>query len=202
MQRRRLRDELHPGPRPVYARSSFGVLASLLFHAELCSYAHKISERNSIVLRADSPALRDQWLQAIAEEIKALRALAAPADASDSPPIADTAAPAHDMQAFAGAPCNAECADCGAAAPRWASVTHQVLICVECAGVHRSGRPALHVLTRLKLCPAETSGATSRSCRGCSTTRGRRRAWPRSRRPEAISWPILNSLSTTFQLQF
>jgi hypothetical protein len=95
-----------------------------------------MSERNSIVLRADSPALRDQWLSAITDKINALRALAAPADARVSPPIvaADAAAaPTHDMQSFASLPCNAECADCGAAAPRWASFTHKVLICVACA---------------------------------------------------------------------
>eukprot|EP00435_Cladocopium_sp_Y103_P040853 s3116_g11.t1 len=33
---------------------------------------------------------------------------------------------------------NKECADCGAPAPEWASVNQGVLICIECAGCHRS----------------------------------------------------------------
>ncbi|KAG7378897.1 hypothetical protein PHYPSEUDO_009329 [Phytophthora pseudosyringae] len=35
-------------------------------------------------------------------------------------------------------PENEQCADCGAATPKWASVTHGGFICTQCAGVHRS----------------------------------------------------------------
>ncbi|TMW66060.1 hypothetical protein Poli38472_003825 [Pythium oligandrum] len=35
-------------------------------------------------------------------------------------------------------PENANCADCNAPSPKWASVTHGCLICTQCAGVHRS----------------------------------------------------------------
>jgi hypothetical protein len=35
------------------------------------------------------------------------------------------------------APGNDACADCGARAPRWASWSLGVFICVQCAGVHR-----------------------------------------------------------------
>eukprot|EP00439_Symbiodinium_sp_Y106_P084157 s135_g25.t1 len=35
-------------------------------------------------------------------------------------------------------PGNTECADCCAKNPDWASVNHGVLICIECAGTHRS----------------------------------------------------------------
>jgi len=33
---------------------------------------------------------------------------------------------------------NAGCADCGAPAPDWCSITQAVLLCIECSGIHRS----------------------------------------------------------------
>lgn len=104
-------------------------------------YAHKLSERVHFVLKAGTPELRDAWVHAINMEILAARVPPVLTGARLSPvPGSGNAAAAcsnHTMQAFADMPCNAACADCGATAPRWASVTHQVLICVECAGVHR-----------------------------------------------------------------
>jgi hypothetical protein len=106
------------------------------------SFAHKVSDKTHIVLRAESPALRNEWVGAIASEIEALRASVSPVVAESLPSLADplsgAALPSRpDFLAFIGLESNARCADCSAAAPRWASVTHQVLICVECAGVHR-----------------------------------------------------------------
>jgi Putative GTPase activating protein for Arf len=34
-------------------------------------------------------------------------------------------------------PGNSHCADCGAAAPEWASITHGALVCIDCSGAHR-----------------------------------------------------------------
>jgi hypothetical protein len=34
-------------------------------------------------------------------------------------------------------PGNGACADCGAAAPDWASLNLGVLLCIDCSGVHR-----------------------------------------------------------------
>ncbi|CAE7299912.1 CenG1A [Symbiodinium natans] len=42
---------------------------------------------------------------------------------------------AEELQMLPG---NMECADCGAHCPDWASVNHGVLICIDCAGTHRS----------------------------------------------------------------
>jgi stromal membrane-associated protein len=48
----------------------------------------------------------------------------------------------HETQALLRAQCgkieNAQCADCQAGEPSWASVNEAVFICTQCAGVHRS----------------------------------------------------------------
>jgi hypothetical protein len=41
-------------------------------------------------------------------------------------------------EALAAVPGNGRCADCRGAAPEWASTTFGVLLCIDCAGVHRS----------------------------------------------------------------
>lgn len=110
-------------------------------HAMCCRYAHKMSERNTVELRADSQLLCDEWFAAIATEIEALRAAPAHPGAPTGSPGDAAASWNQPLRAWVELPCNAACADCGAAAPRWASVTHQVLICVECAGVHRYTAP-------------------------------------------------------------
>ncbi|KAF1315101.1 Gtpase-activating protein, partial [Globisporangium splendens] len=49
----------------------------------------------------------------------------------------DAATKQHVMDLLSR-PENANCADCNAASPKWASVTHGCFICTQCAGVHRS----------------------------------------------------------------
>lgn len=46
--------------------------------------------------------------------------------------------PVATLHQHTALPENKECADCGAPAPEWASVNQGVLICIECAGCHRS----------------------------------------------------------------
>lgn len=176
-----------------------------------CRYAHKMSERSSVELRADSQVHCDEWFAAIATEIEALRGRNSPVPAlpgastlpSSTGSPGDAAASWNQpLRAFVELPCNAACADCGAAAPRWASVTHQVIICVECAGVHRYTVPipasAPSQLKRL----AGTSAATYPSCKACSTTHGLKKTSPPSHLLLAISCSILEPLSTTFLSQF
>lgn len=42
------------------------------------------------------------------------------------------------MESIERLPGNQECADCGASGPEWASVNQGTIICINCAGVHRS----------------------------------------------------------------
>lgn len=42
------------------------------------------------------------------------------------------------MDAIERLPGNQECADCGASGPEWASTNQGTVICIDCAGVHRS----------------------------------------------------------------
>ncbi|KAE9225729.1 hypothetical protein PF004_g11855 [Phytophthora fragariae] len=59
---------------------------------------------------------------------------------SSSPSGSDAQQEAIKSRLFAvlRRPENEHCADCGAATPKWASVTHGGFICTQCAGVHRS----------------------------------------------------------------
>uniref|UniRef100_A0A6B2LSG1 Arf-GAP domain-containing protein n=1 Tax=Arcella intermedia TaxID=1963864 RepID=A0A6B2LSG1_9EUKA len=52
------------------------------------------------------------------------------------------------MMAFVRSGENARCADCGANAPRWASLQLGAVICIACAGVHRTLANAIN--TRVK----------------------------------------------------
>ncbi len=170
-----------------------------------CRYDHKMSERSSVELRADSQVHCDEWFAAIATQIEALRAVrgASPLPSSTGSPGDAAASWNQPLRAFVELPCNATCADCGAAAPRWASVTHQVLICVECAGVHRYTVPIpASAPLQLKRRLAETSAATYPSCKACSTTLGLKKTSPPSHLLLAISCSILEPLSTTVLSQF
>jgi hypothetical protein len=98
-------------------------------------------------------------VEVISAEISALRVSGAHADAPDAPPSSDSMhAAVSPLQAFAKKPCNLMCADCGAVEPRWASVTHQVLICVECAGVHRFVHSAAIIPRAALLMPCRNLG--------------------------------------------
>uniref|UniRef100_H3H0T7 Calmodulin n=1 Tax=Phytophthora ramorum TaxID=164328 RepID=H3H0T7_PHYRM len=60
--------------------------------------------------------------------------------ATPSSPSSDAQQEAVKSRLFAvlRRPENDQCADCGAATPKWATVTHGGFICTQCAGVHRS----------------------------------------------------------------
>ncbi|ETI35739.1 hypothetical protein F441_17827 [Phytophthora nicotianae CJ01A1] len=60
--------------------------------------------------------------------------------ASPGSPSSDAQQEAIKSRLFAvlRRPENDQCADCGAATPKWATVTHGGFICTQCAGVHRS----------------------------------------------------------------
>jgi len=45
---------------------------------------------------------------------------------------------ADEIETVRVLPGNSECADCGAAAPGWASLNLGTLICIECSGIHRN----------------------------------------------------------------
>lgn len=45
---------------------------------------------------------------------------------------------AKQLSLIQNVPGNEYCADCGAAAPVWGSISIGVAVCIECSGVHRS----------------------------------------------------------------
>ncbi|CAK9110188.1 unnamed protein product [Durusdinium trenchii] len=55
-----------------------------------------------------------------------------------TPPEVKGSKKALSLEEHAALPENQECADCGAPRPDWASVNQGTLICIDCAGTHRS----------------------------------------------------------------
>lgn len=77
---------------------------------------------------------RDEWVAVIEQEIfKSLQSNIS----SKSKPVSSSDLASMQMikNRVAG---NANCVDCDASAPEWASLNLGVLMCIECSGIHRN----------------------------------------------------------------
>ncbi|KAL1530202.1 hypothetical protein AB1Y20_001118 [Prymnesium parvum] len=98
-----------------------------------------VSATHSLVLQAESASSRAEWVSAIqgaiAETITSGVAPTKKHATASPPPDGEGARVATALKAGPG---NGACADCAAAEPDWASLNCAVLLCQQCAGVHRS----------------------------------------------------------------
>lgn len=95
---------------------------------------------DALILAADAEWRRDKWCAQI-EAVNAGTWVAETLDqVSKLPPPGEEHKTEPSVKARLDAFCSqsAECADCNAPSPSWASVNNGVVICTACSGVHRS----------------------------------------------------------------
>uniref|UniRef100_A0A0N4UAS0 Arf-GAP with coiled-coil, ANK repeat and PH domain-containing protein 2 n=1 Tax=Dracunculus medinensis TaxID=318479 RepID=A0A0N4UAS0_DRAME len=97
------------------------------------------------LLQADSDALCNAWIRALQRTIHHLHEVDDNLD-NFKPAISSVSDSSTLTNCFRDTlltelwqiPGNEKCADCGAKAPKWASINLGALICIECCGIHRS----------------------------------------------------------------
>ncbi|VDM44676.1 unnamed protein product [Toxocara canis] len=107
-----------------------------------------VTPTKSHLLQADSETLCNAWMRALQRTIHHLHE-----DDESLPPARTLAFSNDEAVSYSGPqaqsrdtllaelrriPGNDKCADCGADAPKWASINLGVLLCIECCGIHRS----------------------------------------------------------------
>ena len=107
-------------------------------------YLELRSPQEFVLLQALTEATMAAWADA-------LRAAVAAAYGAGTTTVGAAAGVPMIKQASALLATGARCADCGAAAPEWASANLCVLLCLECAGCHRAMGTHLSKVRSLKL---------------------------------------------------
>ncbi|CAJ0580246.1 unnamed protein product, partial [Mesorhabditis spiculigera] len=93
------------------------------------------------IFAASTPEEKEQWIAAIERQIaQALANARGEVSQTNSPatsPTSDDASATPQVSALLSRPGNELCADCGGSNPTWVSLNLGVVLCIECAAIHR-----------------------------------------------------------------